>query len=263
MGDTGNPALCIRANKDGPVSEGRMCGGGADACANICAICTALEEVPVYCFKGWGQLSRWSTTGHLALQAQRTNTNMRTTCAPRRWRVHSCDRYWSITFWQHSLTPSPYATYPSDCPNKAHSSPCTRRLQCNTRMFWPHDVRTSQEIKATSRPSSSLVAWPKRVNLKDTIISQAIYPTPYRVLDVRGRRLVWILYEEDTSILSCGANQYRPSFIPNESCTHLILPPKGSRILYPRPRCVCLKRRTCPTLNKSPSRNILHRSDTP
>ena len=78
--------LCaFGANKDGTVPEGRMCGGGADARAKICAICAALEEVPIYCFEGWGQLSRWSITGHLALQAQRTNTNIRTTCAPQRW----------------------------------------------------------------------------------------------------------------------------------------------------------------------------------
>ena len=135
-------------------------------------------------------------------------TYVRTARAPRRWWVHSCDRHWSITSWQHSLTPSPYANYPSDCPNKAHSSPCIRCLQCNTRMFWNHDVRTTQEIKATSRRSSSLLACPKRVNLKDTIIIQATYPISYSVLGITcpliiRRRSIWISYDEDTSILSC------------------------------------------------------------
>ena len=50
----------------------------------------------------------------------------------------------------------------------------------------------------------------------------------------------WILLRKST-------DQYRPSPIPKESCTHLILPPKAlSRCFRPRPACLPESMKRCP-----------------
>ena len=99
------------------------------------------------------------------------------------------------------------------------------------------------------------------------------YPIPYRVLNitcpliVRGTsRSIWISYEEGTSILSCSGNppnQYLHLHMPNEPCTHPILPSKEPQVLHrcfrararARARRFGLKRRTWPTLNQNPPRS--------
>ena len=112
-------------------------------------------------------------------------------------------------------------------------------------MFWYHNVRATQQIKATydqlRRPTietadaftRSLPVPKKRVNLRDTITGQATYPIPYRVLNitcplvVRGTsRLIWISHDEGTSIISCCANPrintalrlYPGNLIPTRCC---------------------------------------------
>ena len=103
--------------------------------------------------------------------------------------------------------------------------------------------------------------------MKNTIRSQATYPIPCSVLYItcpliiRGRRSIWISYEEDMSILSCCRNQYRPSLI--QSSTHTILPPKGPRVLCrcfrPRPRR-CLPETT--DLPDAQSKSTMQHSST-
>ena len=54
--------------------------------------------------------------------------------------------------------------------------------------------------------------------------------------------------------------QNRPSFVPKECCTSLILSPEGPRALccrfQPRPAVSSWKRRTCPTLDPNPPCSI-------